>query len=121
MTATIETPRTFARHENAVVVELAGEIDLNDRPRLARQLVHDLGGDERRIVVDASNVSFMDASILRLLGTVAHGAERRGGTLVVVADHRGLRRILQVTGFDAHVTVAESLDEALGAHWAGPR
>jgi anti-anti-sigma factor len=121
VTATVETPCTIVTHEKAVVVELRGEVDLNDRARLARQLMRDLDGDERRIVVDASNVSFMDASILRLLTVVAHLAEHRGGTLVLVADHRGLQRILHVTGFDRRVAVADSLDEALGANLPGSR
>jgi anti-sigma B factor antagonist len=117
VTATIETPRTVVSHEEVVVVELEGEVDVSDRPRLARLLVRDLDGDDRGVVVDASNVTFMDASILRLLAAVARFTELRGGAFVLVATHRGLRRILQVTGFDRHVAVAWSLDDALGARW----
>jgi anti-sigma B factor antagonist len=122
VTATVETPYTIVtRTKAALVVELVGEVDVSDRARLARRLMRNLDGDERRIVVDASNVSFMDASILRLLAVVARLAEDRGGKLVLVADHRGLRRILQITGFDRHVAVVDSLDEALGATQAGWR
>ena len=120
VTATVETPYTIVtRTKAALVVELMGEIDVSDRARLARRLMRNLDGDERRIVVDASNVSFMDASILRLLAVVARLVEDRGGKLVLVADHRGLRRILQITGFDNHVAVVDSLDEALGANLMG--
>jgi anti-anti-sigma factor len=97
-----------------VIVELTGELDVNDRQRVARGLVRALDGRGRRIVVDASSVSFMDTSILRLIRSVASGAERRRGSLVLVVERHGLRRILRVTGFDRDVAVANSLDEALG-------
>jgi anti-anti-sigma factor len=119
-TTAAERSGSFLADERAVVVELTGEVDLSDRPRLARRLVRDLDGT-RRIVVDASEVSFMDASILQLLTAVAHIAEQRGGTLVVVGDHPGLRRILQVTGFDLRVPVVATFDEALGLHRRGSR
>jgi anti-anti-sigma factor len=57
---------------------VAGELDLTSAPQLDA-VIRGLGGGERRtIIVDLSNLSFMDRSGLRLLLRAAQTWQERG-------------------------------------------
>ena len=69
--------------------------------------------DVHWLIVDLSEVPFMDSAGL---GALIGGIRRVGeaeGDVAVVSTTAGLNRLLHTTGFDRIVSVTESLEEAL--------
>jgi anti-sigma B factor antagonist len=76
-----------------------------------RQALNGLASD-RRLVIDMSEVSFVDSAGLgALIGGIRHAREL-GGDVAVVCSRTALARALRTTGFDRIVTVARTASEA---------
>jgi anti-anti-sigma factor len=92
---TLATERT----EEAVVVTLAGELDMKAtfalEPELER-LTQDT--DARVLVVDMDGVEFMDSSVLGLLLATQQRLQAQGIRFLLANPSRGVRRILELTG-----------------------
>lgn len=72
-----------------------------------------------RVVIDLSEVPFMDSAGLGALIGGIRRAREHGGDVVVACSRPTLTRLLHTTGFDRIVPVTETLDdavEALGSH-----
>jgi anti-sigma B factor antagonist len=96
------------------VVSLRGEIDALTAPRLGRRLFGLADEGKRGIVVDLSEVTFMDSTgIGVLLNALRHFALRHG-RLVLVCPTERVMRPFQVTGLVGHLTIFESREKALG-------
>jgi len=68
-----------------------------------------------RIIIDLSEVPFMDSAGLGALIGGIRRARDNEGTVVVACDRPSLTRLLHTTGFDRIVPVAESLELAVEA------
>ena len=69
--------------------------------------------DVHWLIVDLSEVPFMDSAGLgALIGGIRRVREAEGD-VAVVSTTAGLNRLLHTTGFDRIVSVTESLEEAL--------
>ncbi len=90
-----------------------GDVDLKTA-RSFRGALDDAAQDGKpRLIVDMSEVPFMDSSgLAALIG--AQKAHRPGTRLIVVCPEN-LRRIFEVTRLDSVVEVVNSLPEALVA------
>lgn len=76
-----------------------------------------LGGvaDADALLIDLSDVPFMDSAGLgALIGGIRRTREA-GGEVAVASSRASLTRLLHTTGFDRIVPVAESVDEAAAA------
>jgi anti-sigma B factor antagonist len=81
-----------------------------------------LGGvtDVKALLIDLSDVPFMDSAGLgALIGGIRRTREG-GGEVAVACSRQSLTRLLHTTGFDRIVPVAESVEEAAAALEAGP-
>lgn len=103
---------TTRRHIRSLVVHVAGEVDLQTAPRVARSLDHAVGERPPLLVVDLSQVGFLGCAGLSVLVAAHHRAGRRT-CLRVVATRRVIRRPLHLTGLDQHLAVYDCLDTAL--------
>lgn len=95
------------------LVAVHGDVDLKSA-REFRYALDDAAQDKKaRLIVDMSDVLFMDSSgLAALMG--AH-KDIRGSTEIVVIVPENLRRIFEVTRMSAVVPVVGSLAEALVA------
>ena len=96
------------------VVAVAGEVDIFTAPQFKECLVELLDSGVRHLVVDLSDVTFIDSTALGvLIGGVrrVHGA---GGAMTLVVTSRPVERVLSVTGLDRvfsmHATRAEAIE-----------
>lgn len=99
--------------ENYHVLRLVGEVDAYT----VGEFRDALAGieDVHWLVVDLSEVPFMDSAGLgALIGGIRRVREAEGD-VAVVSTTAGLNRLLHTTGFDRIVSVTESLEEALTA------
>ena len=96
-----------------VLVTMAGEIDIATAPQLRGRL-GPLAAGGRPVIVDLTEVTFIDAAGLRVLAGAARQAVG-GGSLHVVAARYQVRRIFALTGLDRHIPLARSLAGALAS------
>jgi len=94
------------------VVTLAGELDLAAADGFWAEL-EPLIEPSGVVVLDGTELSFLDSSGLRVLLLANAKAKEVGGKLRLVAPHRAVRRTLELTGANALVTTCDSVDEAL--------
>ena len=98
----------------AVVVRLTGELDLYKAERLRDALFGASAAQPDRLVVDLSDVAFMDSTALGVLVEARSRLERRDA-FVLAAPGLETRRALQRSGLDRHFAVRDSLEDALTA------
>jgi anti-sigma B factor antagonist len=95
-----------------VVVTLAGELDLAAADGFWTTL-EPLIEPSGVVVLDGTELSFLDSSGLRVLLLANTRANELGAKLRLVAPHRAVQRTLQLTGADEIVPTYPSVDEAL--------
>jgi anti-sigma B factor antagonist len=101
------------RVADAVVVTIAGEIDMATAPEVAQAIDSEHDGASR-VVVDLTDVTFLDSSALNALihcqkSLVEHDVAFR----VVSPSDRAVRNVFDITHLTGPLSVVESLDEAL--------
>jgi anti-anti-sigma factor len=99
-----------------LVASVAGEIDLATAPALVEAIESGLSKDRlTRVVVDLSEVAFLDSSGLNALVTLEKELGERGVELRLVSPaDRVVRQVFEITCLTEILHVVESLDEALG-------
>lgn len=104
-----------ARAEDHAVVTACGDLDLHSAPRVRSALRRLLDDDARHIVLDLSDVHFVDSTALGvILGAMAQASLVHGRILVVTADERVLQ-VFRLTRLDEVVPLFHSLEEAESA------
>ena len=81
-------------------IVVAGEVDCSTAPRLAASLASVLASSPPELVVDLTEVSFLDSAGLHTLVTAHTDAGRRGVLMRVLVATRAVLRPLQVTGLE---------------------
>lgn len=102
------------RNDQAVVVRLAGELDLYNAPDVRETLLDEASRAPERLVVDLSAVEFIDSTALGVLIEARSKLPNRRAFLIAAARPE-TRRALEVSGLDRHFALHETLDEALSA------
>jgi anti-sigma B factor antagonist len=102
------------RRDGAVVVSLAGELDLYNAEEVRSALLDACAAEPALLVVDLGEVRFIDSTALGVL-IEAHSrmSDRQGFRLA--APGVETRRALEVSGLDRHFLVHETVPEALEA------
>ena len=98
----------------ACVVKLGGELDLYNAPQIRDTLSEACADSPGRVVVDLSEVEFIDSTALGvLIEARTKLANRRAFLLAAPAVET--RRALEISGLDRHFGLHDSVDDALGA------
>lgn len=103
--------RIEATSGDRALVALGGEIDRTNGAALFDELdgLRDGASD---VVVDLSDVQFMDSHVLHLLVGLAMRLRNAGGDVALVAPLGGIaRKLLQITGLDEHFATVTSMPE----------
>jgi anti-sigma B factor antagonist len=99
----------------ATVVSVGGEIDLGTAGELGDHLLTATRHAGPDLVLDLTDVSFMDSTGLKVLLAAHKRVQLVGGHLALAAAGRSVRKVLTVTGLDQTFLVAETVDEAVAA------
>lgn len=99
----------------AVVVQVAGEVDLVTADDLEEIVAAGIASGPTALVLDLTGVSFLDSAGLAML-VRGHAAAGERVAFRVVATQRAVLKPISLTGMDAMLavfaTVAEALDSA---------
>jgi len=102
------------RRDGAVVVSLAGELDLYNAEEIRGSLFDAIAGEPELLVVDLEQVRFIDSTALGvLIEARSRMADRDGFRLAAPALEA--RRALEISGLDRHFDVHDTVAEALEA------
>jgi len=98
-----------------LVLAVRGELDLESSPPFRQRLAELTGHGQPPLLIDLSDLRFVDSSGLgALLATVRLPEERRPRIVVTATDHP-VRRLLRTTRMDALLQVYPSVEAALGS------
>jgi anti-sigma B factor antagonist len=104
------TKRDLDSHTSVVAV--TGELDLSSAPSLKWTLVDLLDAGRNRLVVDLSEVSFMDSTALGVMIGVNRSLDV-GARLAIVCVNANVLRIFELSGLDGAFAIFSTVDEAL--------
>lgn len=102
------------QRDGAVIVKLAGELDLYNAHAVRDGLFAAAAESPERLVVDLTDVTFIDSTGLGVLIEARTRLPNRRGFLLA-APGLETRRALEISGLDRHFAVHDSLDAALAA------
>jgi anti-anti-sigma factor len=106
--------RLLATHEHVAVVKVHGEIDLGTAPTLREVLRPALEHQTGPVVVDLSNVPFMDSTGVHVLVDTLRRLEAQNRPLALVCHEEGqVHRLLALVGLLDAVAVYGSRESAL--------
>lgn len=94
------------------VVHLSGECDMATAPQLREALLPLRGPEVGEVLVEASELEFMDSTGLGVLIGCLKRLRESGGSLKIVGAGGPVRRVLQITGIDQIIPLHDSLEAA---------
>jgi anti-sigma B factor antagonist len=97
------------------IVTAAGELDVHSAPVLQAKLDPLTGRAEGALVVDLTDVVFIDSTGLGVLVIALKRVREAGGTLDVVVTAKRVLKVFALTGLDVVIPLRATLDEALSA------
>jgi anti-anti-sigma factor len=95
-----------------VVAEISGEIDAANN-QLDEELRVILDRSESQIVVDLTNVTFIDSSVVRALVVAHRTVLQRGGWVRVVYTHHLIGRVINICGLEGIFPQYASVESAV--------
>jgi anti-anti-sigma factor len=103
------------------LVRVHGEIDLSNAQEVSSAIGSAMGHEARQLVVDLSDITYLDSSgVALLLRPAARLQARRRQLHLVVPRGSPVRRVLVFTGLPKVIPVEARLDEALAHLDGGP-
>lgn len=100
-------------HARAAVVSLTGELDAHTASRLRSLLAEQLLAGPGNLVIDLSELAFIDSAGLAALISADKGTRRAGMRLVLAAPRPPVRKVLSLTGIDAVLSTVATVEQAL--------
>jgi anti-sigma B factor antagonist len=107
--ATVATARL---DDGTHVLAVRGELDLYSTPQLTAEL-ESIAGETTNVVVDLSEVSFMDSTALGAVLLASRRLRDADRRLALVSPVAATTKLLTMVGIDRVVPVVETRDEAL--------
>jgi anti-sigma B factor antagonist len=95
------------------VVAVSGEVDVYSAPTLRDSLTELLETRGGTVVVDLTEVGFLDSTGLGALVAARTTAASAGGSLPLVCTHQRILKLFTITGLDGVFRIYDSVDQAL--------
>ena len=108
------TVSSITEQSGRVVVALTGEIDMENAPQVRRALLDNMK-QKRDILVDLSQVTYIDSSGIASLIEGLQAARKQKNDLVLVSVSQRARRVLELARLDKVFTIHPDLATALAA------
>jgi anti-anti-sigma factor len=95
------------REEDAVVLELHGELDLAGAPLLQEELASLDEEAPALLILDLEDLAFIDSSGLRVILSAHERAKERGQSLALTPGSQQVQRLLEIAGVSDHIRIVE--------------
>jgi anti-sigma B factor antagonist len=97
----------------AGVVVVRGEIHVSSAPELSARLAAALDRGITSLVLDLSQVEFIDSTGLSVLLNVLRRLTQRGGSLALVCTNPTVLRLFEITRLESTFDIVDTREEAL--------
>ena len=104
--------RDVRRTGDSTIVVLNGDIDLNHSPSLHEALVAVTNEQPRRLVLNLTDVQYMDSSGVGTLVDVFRRVAKYQGKLVLYGLTPRVKGVFEVTKLDRFFTICDTLEQA---------
>jgi anti-anti-sigma factor len=107
--------RTLA---NVALLKVEGRLDHVSAPAFEKELLPQAdgcSGDDKKLVLDCSGLTFMSSAGLRVLMIAAKRCRKQNGKMVLAALQPTIKEIFRISRFDTVFDVFPSVREALQA------
>jgi len=104
---------------SAEILELLGDIDLNEKPRVTAELEPLIERQITGIVIDLSQVPYIDSSGLAIFIDALQRVQQYGGKLALAGLRDNVKLVFQISKLDKVFQIfdnAQSALEAVGDH-----
>lgn len=103
---------TTQDHNGTVVVTVTGEVDAHTAPAV-REVVESAIGPAARVIVDLTDVTFLDSTGLGVFVTALKHLREVDGSLDLVITSPRVLKVFTLTGLDVVIPIHETLETAL--------
>ena len=104
----------FVRKGSALIVQLQGEIDHHAAAEIRTKVdTYITGSNVEVLIMDFSNIHFMDSSGIGMVMGRYQNMKRLGGSFCIVGVQQGIKRILEMSGLLGFVPVYETQEDFL--------
>lgn len=103
---------TTDERDGVVIVSVGGEVDAHTAPEV-QQAVHAAIGSNIRLIVDLTDVTFLDSTGLGVLVTALKRVREADGSLDLVVTSPRVLKVFTLTGLDVVIPIHETLDAAV--------
>lgn len=107
--------RSLGPLDGVVVLEVGGEVDFYSAPELKAVLERALDEGIVRLVVDLTEVSFIDTSGIGVLVAGLRRVRPSGGSMALVCIDKNIRRLFEITALDRVFSIYATRKAALKA------
>jgi len=97
------------------ILVVGGEVDYEVSPQLKAHMMRAIKAGARRLVLDLSDVTFIDSTAIGVIAGAVEKLDEAGGSLAIVSTHEKVVQIFEITGLDSVITLHASREEALAA------
>jgi len=104
----------ISEKQGATVVAFTGEVDLESSP-VAREILLKCLESTSKVIVDLSEVTYIDSSGVASLVEALQAAKKNGSQFSLAAVSEPTRRVLELARLDKVFTLYDSVDEGLNA------
>lgn len=108
-----EIIKQIRRMDGAVVVDVVGELTLRESPDFHSTLIELCDEAPGKLVVNLSEVPFIDSSGVGTLTDIFRRMKKRGGELALVGLGKMVRSVFEITRLDQFLSIYETEEEAL--------
>ena len=95
------------------VVRLGGELDIDQAVRVREHLDKVIDAGTVRLVIDLSDVSYIDSTGLGMLVAVHKRLAAEQGFYVLTVPRASQRKVFEITGLSTVLVIVDSLEDAL--------
>lgn len=106
----------LSSRDGIVIARVTGEIDMSNATDLRTAITEATPNDALGVVLDLSDVDYIDSAGIHLLYRLGESLRNRGQTLrVVIPPNSAASDALSLAGIKRHVDVVEEVDEGVRA------
>jgi anti-sigma B factor antagonist len=92
-----------------VHLRLSGELDISTAPKVEDELARVEPNRPETIVLDLSNLAFMDSTGLRLLIAADTRARQQGRRLLIVKGPEAVQRVFRITRLEERLEIVDDV------------
>lgn len=93
-------------------LDTVGDLDLDTAPKLLTEVVHQLDTGATELIIDLTQLAFIDSSGLGTLVGCWRRAQQAGATLIVANPNADVSMTLEITGLDQILPIRDEKQAA---------